>query len=189
MIILDKEQIKSAGKDLIEKMQEGAVFIYPTDTIYGIGCNACNKGAVARVREIKQRAEKPFSVIAPSKQWIFDNCVVSEKAINWIDKLPGPYTLILRTRNSAVADNVNSGLETLGVRIPEHWFTEAVKMANVPFVTTSVNAAGHDYMTSLEDIDPEIKSKVDYIFYDGKKEGKPSKIVDLTANEKVIERE
>lgn len=165
----DSEKIKSL-------ILRGSVFIYPTDTIYGLGCDATNGGAVRELREIKEREEKPFSVIAPSKSWILENCVVKEDDL---ERLPGPYTLIARTRTGCVADNVNVGMETLGVRIPDHWFSQLVREIGKPVVTTSVNLAGQKFMTTLEKLDPKIKAAVDFIVYEGPLEGKPSKIINL----------
>src|SRR3989338_6751017 len=148
MRILTKEEAIAEKRDLIEKIIDGAVFIHPTDTIYGLGCNALKPNAVKKIRAIKDRAQNPFSVIAPSKQWIFDNCLVSEDAIEWMEKLPGPYTLILKVRNNSVAEEVNPKLKTLGIRIPEHWFSSFVEEMEVPIVTTSANKMGNDFMTS-----------------------------------------
>ena len=67
------------------KIEEGSIFIHPTDTIYGIGCDATNKEAVRKIRDIKQ-SKQPFSVIAPGKQWILDNCIVHEHAKEFLDK-------------------------------------------------------------------------------------------------------
>ena len=167
-------------------VREGCLFIHPTDTIYGIGCDATNFDAVKKVREVKGRSERPFSVIAPSKEWIKENCVVSEK---WLGKLPGPYTLILKLKNkSCIAKNVNMGLKTLGVRLPDHWINMDIKELNVPIVTTSANKTGGNFMTSADDLDDGIKSKTEFMIYEGEKHGRPSKIVDLTEGEKVIKR-
>ncbi|MBI2134594.1 threonylcarbamoyl-AMP synthase [Candidatus Woesearchaeota archaeon] len=189
MRILNKEEFEQE-KDIIRTKlkEENIVFIYPTDTIYGIGCNAMNKEAVARIRKIKKRGNNPFSVIAPSKEWISGNCRINANANEWIKKLPGPYTLILKTKKECVAKNVAPGLDTLGVRIPEHWFSGFVKEINIPIVSTSVNISGEGFMTSLEDLDNGIKSKADFLIYEGVKEGKPSRIADLTDKVKVIER-
>ena len=165
MKIYNKEKFNENKEKILTKIKEGNIFIYPTDTIYGIGCDARNFEAVKRIRELKNRDEKPFSVIAPSKEWIIDNC--EEKNL---DKLPGPYTLILKLKNKeCVASNV-SGLDTLGVRIPDHWFK-----VDIPIVTTSVNKSDKNNMTSLEDLDKDIK--VDFIIYEGEKKGKSSKII------------
>ncbi len=189
MRILSKEEFESQ-KDIIRTSlkENSPIFIYPTDTIYGIGCNALNEEAVKKVREAKQRKQNPFSVIAPSKEWIDENLIVNENAKDWIKRLPGPYTLVLKTKKQCVAENVAPGLDTLGVRIPDHWFSTFVSEIGIPIVTTSANKSNEDFMTSLDDLDVEIKSKVDFIVYEGPKKGKPSRIIDLTDEERVIER-
>ena len=188
MRVLNFEDIKVEKNEIIESIANGKIFIHPTDTIYGIGCNAELSSAVKKVRQLKGRASNPFSVIVPSKQWVKENCAVTKEAEEWLDKLPGPYTLILKIKKNCVAKEVSQGLKTLGIRIPNHWIRNIISEANVPFVTTSVNKSNEDYMTSLEDMDPEIKSGVDFVLYEGKKEGKPSRIVDLTGKVRVIER-
>ena len=97
--------------------------------------------------------------------------------------------MILRLKKkSCVAKEVNSGLGPLGIRIPNHWISKLVAEAEIPIVTTSVNKSNEDYMTSLEDLDPSIRSGTEFILYEGEKEGRPSKLIDLTGNVKVIER-
>ena len=188
MRILNLDELKLQKDSVIESISKGSVFIHPTDTIYGIGCNAQNQNAVKKVRTIKARAANPFSVIAPSKDWIIENCIVANRGQEWLDKLPGPYTLIFKLKKECVVKEVNAGLNTLGIRIPNHWIRNIVAQANVPIVTTSVNRSSEDYMTSLEDLDPSIKGGIEFVLYEGKKEGKPSKIIDLTENVRVIER-
>jgi tRNA threonylcarbamoyl adenosine modification protein (Sua5/YciO/YrdC/YwlC family) len=175
MRILTKEEFIYNLELFSKKVIEGAIFIYPTDTIYGIGCSALNEESVKKIREIKNRPNNPFSVIAPSKEWIKNNCDVDN-----LDILPGPYTLIAKLKNSVVVKEVNLGQETLGVRIPDHWISNVVTKLKIPIVTTSVNKAGEQFMTSLEDLDEEIKGKVDFLIYEGKKKARPSKIIDLT---------
>ncbi len=181
---------------LLEKIKylrlvgKGAVFIHPTDTIYGIGCDATSEKAVQRIRSMKQRASMPFSVIAPSKGWILENCEVTASAKEWIGKLPGPYTLILKLKKkSAVAAAVNLNSDTLGVRMPKHWFTDVVAELGSPVVSTSANITAKPYMTSVDDLDESIKQKVDFIIYEGEKAAKPSTIVKLFEKEvEVVER-
>jgi|TARA_Y100000310_G_scaffold338453_1_gene428142 L-threonylcarbamoyladenylate synthase len=189
MRVLSKEEFEKQ-KDIIRTslIENNPVFIYPTDTIYGLGCNATNKQAVEKIRDIKQRKSNPFSVIAPSKEWIDENCIVNENAKDWIKRLPGPYTLILKTKKQCVAENVAPDLDTLGIRIPDHWFGNFVNEIDIPLVTTSVNKSSEDFMTSLDDLDSEIKSRVDFIVNEGEKKGNPSKIIDLTDDTEVIER-
>lgn len=160
----------------LSKIRKGAVFIFPTDTIYGMGCNATNKNSVTRLRRLKG-SQKPFSIIAPSKKWIRENCEVDDEGEKWLKKLPGKLTLIFKLKNKkAVAPNVSKS-STIGIRMPEGWFYKKLK---IPIVATSVNRTRGKYMTSLKDLKPEIKKKVDFIIYRGKLDKKPSKIYDLT---------
>lgn len=188
MRILTKEECEIENGFISEKILRGAIFIHPTDTIYGLGCNALRAESVNKIREIKESYENPFSIIAPSKEWILENCYLNEKNREWLNKLPGPLTLISKLKNKdCIVKEVNNGLETLGVRIPDNWFSEFIRWLNVPIITTSVNKTGNDFMISVEDLDGSIKGSVDFIIYDGEKKGSPSKIVDLT-KEKIIDR-
>ena len=166
---------------ILRQIKQGLVFIYPTDTIYGIGCDATNNKAVARIRLAKQRDAKPFSIIAPSKVWIARNCRVTAEARKWLARLPGPYTLILNPKDRrCVADNVTQGSNTLGVRIPRNWSAQIAKELGKPIVSTSANLSTKPFMTSLENLDEHVKRHVDLIIYEGRKKRRPSKLVDLT---------
>lgn len=189
MQVLSKEEFETKKEIFFNKIKNGSLFIYPTDTLYGIGCDATNHDAVYKVRAAKERYIAPFSVIAPSKEWIRENCEIDEKVEKWLDRLPGKYTLILRLKNKGIiTPNVNADSGNIGVRIPDHWFTEHVNKLGTPIVTTSANVTNDDFMTSEEDLDPKIASKTDFMVYEGKKHGKPSKIIDLTSGEHIIQR-
>ena len=180
MKIRNKQQFLKEKDHILREIKQGAIIIYPTDTIYGIGCDATNSLSVKKIRELKGRFEKPFSIIAPSKRWIMRNCNIKREQKQFLEKLPGPYTLILQLKKNVVSSQVTLGLETIGVRIPRHWFSEVVRELNIPFVTSSVNKAGEQYMTSLENGKRNIIQKVNYIIYEGEKRGKPSVIIDVT---------
>ena len=187
MDILSKEEFETEISLFEDKIKEGALFIHPTDTIYGIGCNAMLHDAVYKVREAKDRHTVPFSVIAPSKEWIRENCIINAEAEKWLDKLPGPYTLIVTLKNKdAIAPNVNMDMDTLGVRIPDHWFSKVVEELRIPIITTSANVTSEDFMTSEEDLNPRVASKIEFMIYEGEKHGRPSKIIDLTSNEILV---
>jgi len=190
MEIINKTKFLENEDFFLSEIEKGKIFVYPTDTIYGIGCDATNSESIKRIREIKMRDNKPFSVIVPNKTWIKDNCVINFLAGKWINKLPGRYTLILKLKNLNVVarKELLGDFYTLGIRIPDNWFAEIIEKFGKPFVTTSVNLAGREYLTSIEDLDPNIKAKIDYIIDEGKLENLPSKIVDLTNGEKIIRR-
>ena len=177
MRVINKDELKHEKK-LVAELKR-SIFIYPTDTIYGIGCDATNKELVAKIRVIKRNYEQPFSIIIPNKNVIYEYCETNKKTREYVDKLPGPYTLILKVKKKFFASNVNPRNNTIGIRIPNHWFYNYVKKMKVPVITTSANVTGGDYMKNLEDLDSEIKKSVDYIIYDGELKGRPSTIIHL----------
>jgi L-threonylcarbamoyladenylate synthase len=190
MRVLTKDDMLVEREHVEMQIKGGSVFIHPTDTIYGIGCDATNNDAVQKIRKIKDRNERPFSVIAPSKEWIKENCEVPKEGEEWLEKLPGPYTLILKLKNkSAIAKQVNMGMDSVGVRIPNHWISQVAQEMDLPLVTTSANKTGGNFMTSVDDLHHDIKANVDFVVYEGEKKGKPSTIVHLEGEEvKVKER-
>ena len=188
MKVLSRQEFNAAREDIYEKIMSGAVFIYPTDTIYGIGCDARDADAVRKIRRLKERSYTPFSVIAPSKDWIREHCEVSKHGEGWISRLPGPYTLIFRKKDGCVAEDVAPNLKTIGIRMPDHWFMAHIAELEIPIVTTSVNKHGEQYMTSLDDLDEGIGKGVDFVIYEGERNGRPSRLVDLSDSFKIIER-
>lgn len=190
MEIVTKEEFLLERRKYLKLIEDGAVFIHPTDTIYGIGCDATNEKAVQRIRSMKHRSEMPFSIIAPSKMWISENCEVSAEGEKWLEKLPGPYTLVFKLKKeSSVAAAVNLGSKTLGVRMPRHWIADVIAELGFPVVSTSANITAEPYMTSADDLDESIRQKVDFIIYEGEKQGRPSTIVKLFEKEvQVVER-
>ena len=190
MDTLTKDAFEAREFHYLREMDKGKLFLYPTDTIYGIGCDATDSEAVLKLRSAKNRSEKPFSVIAPSLSWIHENCVVPRHAEEWLDKLPGPYTFIFQLRTTqCVAPEVLCGGNTIGIRIPSHWFSEKVKKLEKPIVTTSVNPTGEMFMTSLENLHDSIKGKVSFIVYEGEKIARPSTLVKLASEDvEVVER-
>ncbi|MEM3154209.1 MAG: L-threonylcarbamoyladenylate synthase [Candidatus Woesearchaeota archaeon] len=187
MRIVSKNDVINSRPEFVKEILAGAVFIYPTDTIYGIGCDATNGASVKRIRELKNRDKKPFSVIAPSIEWVREHCILSDKAKTWLLKLPGPYTLVLKMKNpTVVSAQTNMGMKTIGVRLPDHWIAEFVASVGKPIITTSVNKAGKPPAAIKQELE---MFDVDFIIYEGDKQGKPSTIVDLTGGEKIIQRQ
>jgi L-threonylcarbamoyladenylate synthase len=171
--------------------ETGAVFIHPTDTIYGIGCNARLSDSVKRLREIKNQMDRPLSVIAPSKEWVRRNCDSPNKVEmrRWLKKLPGPYTLILKLKNKrAICPETNLNSGTIGIRLPDHWMTDVAKSLDIPIVTTSANISGRDYMTNLDDLEKPVADKVDFIIYEGEKPGHASTIINLSGEEVMVRK-
>ncbi len=161
--------------DFVDDIKHGAVFIYPTDTIYGLGCDATNAESVAMIKGLKyQDKDKPMSVIAPSVDWIKEHCVVDDELLE--KYLPGPFTLILKKKDVDFMKDVSEN-DSLGVRIPDCEFTELVEKAGVPFITTSVNFAGEPFAVKISDIDSKIIDAVDIVIGVGELDGRPSTLV------------
>ena len=158
---------------LKKEISKGKIFIYPTDTVYGIGCNALDEEAVEKIRKIKKRDEKPFSVIAPSFEWVSDNLIID---VNLEKYFPGAYTVILKKKDKKFLKEVSAS-DTLGVRIPDSEFTKKIQKAGFPFVTTSVNFSGEKPANNIQEISKEILKQVDYIIDMGELSGKPSTLV------------
>ena len=172
-------------KAIVEAMVTGKIFVYPTDTIYGIGCNAMDSDVVDRIRKIKG-SDHPFSIIAPSKGWINQMLYVNHP--DFLKKLPGPYTLVFKKRNPDFLSSV-SGSESLGIRIPKHIVSEMVNEAAVPFVTTSANLSGQGAIKSPGDLPNQIKDMADFLIDAGELKNSPSKVIDLTSDEPKVLRE
>lgn len=186
MTIINKDEFLSSKRKYLKKMKE-SVFIYPTDSIYGLGCDATNDSLVSVVRKLKKSNIQPFSIIAPSKEWVLENCVVSKAQKKYFDALGSKvkingevhcFTLILKLKNkNAVAPSVLRGVNTIGIRIPDNWFSKIVTDFDKPIVSTSANCTGEDFMTTIDDLNSTIKKNVDFIIYEGEKKSTPSTII------------
>ncbi len=188
MKIISKSEYLAQKDNYLSLIKSGSIFIYPTDTIYGIGCNALVNNSIKKIRDMKERPSMPFSIIVPNKEWIYQYCEVGKHAEEWIAKLPGPYTLVLKVKMKGFfSDEIAPGLDTIGVRIPAHWISDIAKDLGYPIITTSVNKKGASYMTSTENLDADIEQKVELMIYEGEKNGRPSEIIHLE-NEQVVSK-
>ncbi len=178
------EALKGKRDYILKSVKEGKIFVYPTDTIYGIGCNAEDGSAVKKIIDAKGRdEEKPMSVIAPSLQWISQNTKATQENFAFIGSLlPGPYTVVLKANPSAPKEVVTPQ-KTIGIRIPLNEFTDLIRTAGVPFVTTSANLSGEEPITKISDLPAEIKNMVDIAIDAGEIDGLPSRVFDLTGKE------
>jgi|TARA_B100001971_G_C18251112_1_gene578294 L-threonylcarbamoyladenylate synthase len=159
---------------IVEKIRKGRVFIYPTDTVYGLGCDASKVESVRKIKGMKGRdADKPLSVIAPSIEWIEKNLIVD---VDLSKYLPGPYTVVLKKKYKGFLSEVSGG-DSLGVRIPDCEFTSVVQKSGRAFVTTSVNLSGEDPAVKIDDVPLDILEKVDEVIDVGELNGKVSILV------------
>lgn len=171
-----------------QALVEGKIFIYPTDTLYGIGCNAENKESVEKIIKAKGRdKDKPFSVIVPSKEWISENTKITKENERFLEVLfPGPYTIILEAREQIPF--VVSKEKSIGIRIPKNEFCDLIRSLGILFVTTSVNLSEEKPAFSIKDIPKQIREIADYVIDAGRIEGHASRVFDIRTNELKIAR-
>ena len=169
----------------LSQLRQGKIFIFPTDTIYGIGTSAYDKKAIKKIREIKRRDSKPLSIIAPNRIWINKYFITNSQSQLFLDKLPGKFTFVLQVKENVLPHETISNSRNIGVRIPDNWFS---KTLDIPIIATSVNFSGEPSATSLQTIPLEIQEKVDYMIDVGEINGKASTVIDLTKEEPVTLR-
>lgn len=187
-IVLNKQEALARQDELVQAIYAGKIIIYPTDTVYGLGCNAQDAEAVERLCRIKGRENKPMSVAAPSFDWIEQHCDPGPHFELIKQKLPGPYTFILNLKDkSAIAPLVNNHQDNLGVRMFSNWWQGLVTQSNVPFVTTSVNQAGQPSAKQQANIDPTIHQAIDILVVDDQSHVQESQVLLATStNLKVL---
>ena len=144
----DKEGIEKASQII----NQGGIAVFPTDTVYGIGCNPYNKDAVRKIYEIKSRdISKPFPVLAYSKEIVERIAVFDELAKKIVEKFwPGSLTVILKLTDESLKRTLNV-TDKIAVRVPNHKCTlELLKKCNF-LVGTSANISGHSSFTDPDE--------------------------------------
>lgn len=174
----DSEIINGA----VEMVKNGNIIVYPTDTIYGIGCDILNKKAIQTIQTIKNRKkQKPLSIICSDLKDISRWAIVSNMQYKILKKyLPGPYTFILTASNDAPKILQDKKRKTIGIRIPDNKVClDIVSNLGNPIVTTSVNLAGEVNYVNPDDIKKDWYGKVDLILDAGELSNDPSTIISL----------
>ncbi|MDP2039002.1 MAG: L-threonylcarbamoyladenylate synthase [Ignavibacteria bacterium] len=175
----------------VEVLRSGGVVIYPTDTVYGIGCDIFNREALERVYYIKQDAgTKLFSFICPNLKDIAKYARVSDYAYKTMKKLlPGPYTFVLPAAKE-VPKKLWTKRETVGIRVPDHNIAlELTKELGNPIVSTSVTKRNGELLYNPEEIKMIFENQVDLMLSVGPLDGQPSSIIDLSREEPEVLRE
>ncbi|WP_373820533.1 L-threonylcarbamoyladenylate synthase [Porphyromonas loveana] len=177
------DTFRSEAKKAAEIMRKGGIILYPTDTIWGIGCDATNEEAVQRIFRLKERADsKSMLVLTDSEaklQGLMDE--VPEMAWDLIELTNKPLTIIYPAAKG-VAPSLIAEDGTLGIRVTREPFsTELCRLMRVPVVSTSANKSGQPTAQTYAQIAPEIIEGVDYVVECRRqeKEGQPSAIIRL----------
>jgi len=178
-------------KKVVQILKDGGVIAYPTDTIYGIGCDIFNKKGIEKIYQIKKREKnKPMSFICADLSDISQYAIVSNYAYRIMRKcLPGPYTFILEA-SSKTPKKIMSKRKTVGIRIPDHKICLAiVTELGHPLITTSANISTEEELNNPDDIEDKLGSSLGLIIDEGPLISEPSTIVDLTGDSPAVLRE
>ncbi len=170
----------------IKKASDGALFVYPTDTIYGIWWIVTPE-IIKKISLCKKRlAKKNYSIIAPSFTWIKEYFEVSEKFEKErysLYKIHWPITTLLPLKNefqNFSNFNVLSWNNLIWIRLIKHAFQEFVKILGQPIITTSVNISWTPSTLSIDNIPWKMKWYIDFAIDDWILNGKGSRIIDYT---------
>lgn len=155
------EDIKAA----IAVLQNGGIILYPTDTIWGIGCDACNEEAVKRIYAIKNRVDSKSMLILLENAALLDRYIdeVPEIAFDLIELTDKPLTIIYDGAKN-LAKNLIAEDGSIGIRITQEAFSsELIRRFKRPVVSTSANISGKPSPACFDEIDQQIIDAVDYV--------------------------
>ena len=174
-------------KEALKALKRGGLVIYPTDTLYGLGCNALDKSAVERLSKAKRRpASNPLPIAVNGIEMMKQYAEISDTAERLVRAfLPGALTVVLKKKN--LPDILTAGLPEVGIRIPKSDIAlRLVELLGVPITATSANISGNAPPVSAEEAASQIREAD--IVLDGGRLGKgvPSTVIDLTGKPKIL---
>ena len=173
-----KDQIARA----VQILRSGGLILYPTDTVWGIGCDATNAAAVDRIYALKRSVNKKSMIVLVGDVDSVGRYVNGAPAVAWdlLETATSPLTLIL-SGAANVAENLVPDEGTLGVRVPDHEFCrQLLHRFGRPLVSTSANISGESAPVDFDGIAEEIRAGVDLVVdprFEGKPTRKPSSII------------
>ena len=162
-------------KACIEVLNRGGIILYPTDTIWGIGCDATNAEAVKKVYDLKRRDDNKALIVLLDHVDHLDHYVVSvpDMARELLDVAVKPLTIIYEGAFN-VASNLLGENDSLGIRVPHEAFSQRLCAEfGKPIVSTSANVSGSESPKAFADISSEIKQGVDYVVKYRQDDNKP----------------
>ncbi len=166
-------------------LSDGKIIVYPTDTVWGMGCDPFNQKAIDNLFKVKGKKLDGLSIMFSHKKGIYDSCEINKKAKKIIEEfLPGPITLILKSKKEFAKGVTRNG--NVAVRIPLNR-TSMDLAKDMPVVTTSANLHSEKIAEDIEEA-KEIFGKSCYYLDGEKPKGIESTIIDLTENEPKIAR-
>ncbi|MFC1837522.1 L-threonylcarbamoyladenylate synthase [Thermodesulfobacteriota bacterium] len=179
-------------KQIAQKLRNGAVICYPTDTVYGIGCDIFNQKAIKKIFQIKNRPKhKPFSFMCSSLKNVSDYGHVSNMAYRIMRKaLPGPYTFVL-SASKIVPKIMTTKQKTVGIRVPDNNICQALieELGNPILTTSAILDKEGDPLSEAYEFDELLGNQVDLVIDGGMVYPDPSTIVSFTGEEPEVLRQ
>ena len=179
-------------RQIAEKLRSGAVICYPTDTVYGIGCDIFNQKAIKKIFQIKKRAKhKPFSFMCSSLKNVNDYGHVSNMAYRIMRKaLPGPFTFVL-SASKLVPKIMITKQKTVGIRVPDNNICLALieELGNPILTTSAILDKEGDPLSEAYEFDELLGNMIDLVIDGGMVFPDPSTIVSFTGEEPEILRQ
>ena len=175
---------------LVQILAQGGVIVYPTDTLYGLGCDIFSESGIERIWQIKGRsARKPISMVCTNLKQVHEYAVIDEYASRLMKQvLPGPFTIVLPATPKA-PPSVCSEKGRVGIRIPRcQMALDLAANLGRPITSTSVNKAGQPPLTDPKEI-ARIFFELDAIIDAGELSGSGSTVIDVTGEEINVIRE
>ncbi|MEJ2475239.1 MAG: L-threonylcarbamoyladenylate synthase [Desulfobacterales bacterium] len=174
-------------------LENGGVIAFPTGSLYGLGADALNTGAVKRVFTIKRRPpDKPLLILVSDRDVVFDLAAeVTPAAKRLMDRFwPGRVTIVFRAL-SILPANLTAGSGKIGIRLPGHPVAKALVAAlGRPITGTSANPSGHKGCHRIAELDPKLIEQLDLVLDAGQlKEGIGSTVIDITGAGPIVIRE
>ncbi len=167
---------------IVDYLKSGRTMAYPTDTVYGLGCDARNVKAIKKINKIKGRTEpKPLLVLISDLKMLKKYCFANFEQIEYLKTVwPGPVTAILKRRRNLPSE-LSGGLNSIAVRLPESDFlVNIIRKAGFPIVSTSLNKKGKKTLDNMENLEKYFKIKPDLAVDAGKcGKAKSSKLLDI----------
>ncbi len=177
-------------KQIITKLKQCGVIVYPTDTIYGLGCDIICPEAIDQIYKIKKKKATGFSFVCSDLKEIAKYAHVSDTAYRIMKKvLPGPYTFVFKA-TKLVPQRLIPEKRTVAIRIPDNKVClEIVKQLGHPIVSTSVNVTGEPNYSDPLEIEKEFGDKIDLIIDAGIIENEPSTVIDFSNDKPFLIRQ
>jgi len=183
-MIIKENQINNA----IKTLDKGNILIYPTDTLYGLGADATNTSAIKKINKLKKR-KSPLSIMISSLKEIYKYAIINSNTIDQLKKIfPGPFTALLKSKETNLSHLVQNESNKIGIRIPNNSFClNLLNEYKKPIITTSINIHGEKPLNDINEIEKKF-SEINIYYQNNNLDSKGSTIIDFTKNPPILIR-